>query len=126
MRASSEGFFKISELTELIRQVDILVHSLANGPEVTKPLLETSRKGYLAASSASAYSLVSMVQRFGPIMPQGGAVISLSYVAAVRTIPGYGGGMSSAKAEQREQRDFKIEKSNIQKYIFLGPLERLI
>ena len=78
--------------------MDILVHSLANGPEVTKPLLETSRKGYLAASSASAYSLVSMVQRFGPIMPQGGAVISLSYVAAVRTIPGYGGGMSSAKA----------------------------
>eukprot|EP00913_Durusdinium_trenchii_P006753 g6349.t1 len=63
-------------------QVDILVHSLANGPEVTKPLLETSRKGYLAASSASAYSLVSMVQRFGPIMPKGGAVISLSYVAA--------------------------------------------
>ena len=24
-------------------KVDILVHSLANGPEVTKPLLETSR-----------------------------------------------------------------------------------
>lgn len=28
--------------------IDILVHSLANGPEVQKPLLETSRKGYLA------------------------------------------------------------------------------
>jgi enoyl-[acyl-carrier protein] reductase I len=26
-------------------KVDILVHSLANGPEVTKPLLETSRAG---------------------------------------------------------------------------------
>lgn len=24
--------------------IDVLVHSLANGPEVTKPLLETSRK----------------------------------------------------------------------------------
>ena len=35
-------------------KIDILVHSLANGPEVTKPLLETSRRGYLAASSASA------------------------------------------------------------------------
>ena len=43
-------------------KIDILVHSLANGPEVTKPLLETSRKGYLAASSASAYSFVSLVQ----------------------------------------------------------------
>ena len=28
-------------------KIDILVHSLANGPEVTKPLLETSRSGYL-------------------------------------------------------------------------------
>ena len=27
-------------------KVDILVHSLANGPEVTKPLLDTSRAGY--------------------------------------------------------------------------------
>ena len=27
-------------------KIDILVHSLANGPEVTKPLLETSRAGY--------------------------------------------------------------------------------
>ena len=39
--------------------IDILVHSLANGPEVQKPLLETSRNGYLAALSASAYSKVN-------------------------------------------------------------------
>ena len=38
--------------------LDILVHSLANGPEVKKPLVETSRKGYLAAVGSSAYSLV--------------------------------------------------------------------
>ena len=65
---------------------------------VTKPLLETSRSGYLAASSASAYSLVSMVSRFGPIMNPGGSVISLTYMASEKVIPGYGGGMSSAKA----------------------------
>ncbi|KAK2969542.1 hypothetical protein RJ640_023800 [Escallonia rubra] len=61
--------------------IDILVHSLANGPEVTKPLLETSRNGYLAAISASS-----------------GSSISLTYIASERIIPGYGGGMSSAKA----------------------------
>ena len=92
----------VSEVAESVKndvgKVDILVHSLANGPEVTKPLLETSRKGYLAALSASSYSLVSMVQRFGPIMNQGGAVVSLTYLAADKIIPGYGGGMSSAKA----------------------------
>lgn len=99
--AASSGF-TVSEVAADVGRdfgsIDILVHSLANGPEVTKPLLETSRKGYLAASSASAYSLISLVQRFGPLMPPGGAVISLTYCASERTIPGYGGGMSSAKA----------------------------
>jgi enoyl-[acyl-carrier protein] reductase I len=78
--------------------LDIVAHSLANGPEVQNALLDTSRAGYLAAVSASAYSMVSMVQRFGPLMRPGGAVVSLSYLAAERAIPGYGGGMSSAKS----------------------------
>ncbi|MGD8321921.1 MAG: enoyl-[acyl-carrier-protein] reductase, partial [Gemmatimonadota bacterium] len=78
--------------------LDVLVHSLANGPEVQKELVDTSRAGYLAALGTSAYSLVGMVQRFGPLMNEGGAVISLSYLAAERAVPGYGGGMSSAKA----------------------------
>ena len=80
------------------RPLDIVVHSLANGPEVKKPLLETSRSGYLAAVSASAYSLLAMVARLGPLMRDGGAVASLTYMASERAIPGYGGGMSSAKA----------------------------
>jgi enoyl-[acyl-carrier protein] reductase I len=80
------------------KPLDIVVHSLANGPEVKKPLLETSRHGYLAAMSASAYSLVSMVSRFGPLMRKGGAFSSLTYMASERVIAGYGGGMSSAKA----------------------------
>ena len=78
--------------------LDIVVHSLANGPEVRKPLLEVSRNGYLAAISASAYSMVSMVQRLGPLMRPGGSFNSLTYMASERAIPGYGGGMSSAKA----------------------------
>ena len=80
------------------RPLDILVHSLANGPDVKKPLLQTSRSGYLAAVSVSAYSLVSMLQRWGPLMRAGGAAVSLTYMASERAIPGYGGGMSSAKA----------------------------
>lgn len=78
--------------------LDVVVHSLANGPEVKKPLLETSRAGYLAAVSASAYSFVSLVSRFGPLVRPGGSFLCLSYLAAERVVPGYGGGMSSAKA----------------------------
>lgn len=94
--------FTISEVAAQVEadygKIDIMVHSLANGPEVTKPLLETSRAGYLAANSASAYSFVSLVARMAPIMNEGGACLSLTYCASTDVIPGYGGGMSSAKA----------------------------
>jgi len=102
-RYSGLDGFTISEVAAKVAKdygkIDILVHSLANGPEVTKPLLETSRKGYLAASSASAFSAVSLLQHFGPIMNEGGAMLSLTYIASEKVIPGYGGGMSSAKAQ---------------------------
>lgn len=79
-------------------KIDILVHSLANAPEVTKNLLDTSRKGYLAAMSSSSYSFISLLSHFGPILSEGGSALSLTYIASERVIPGYGGGMSSAKA----------------------------
>jgi len=94
--------YTISEIAEDVGndfgKIDYIVHALANAPEVKKPLLETSRSGYLAASSSSAYSFVSLVQHFGPRLNHGGAAISLSYIASERVVPGYGGGMSSAKA----------------------------
>ena len=31
-------------MKDAVGNIDVLVHSLANGPEVAKPLLETSRK----------------------------------------------------------------------------------
>src|SRR2546425_6907645 len=78
--------------------LDIVIHPLANGPEVKKPLLETSRAGYLTAVSVSAYSLVSLLARLGPLMRPGGSALSLTYLAGERVVPGYGGGMSAAKA----------------------------
>ena len=95
------GDFTISGLAAAVAAdggVDIVVHSLANGSEVKKPLLETSRKGYLSAVSASAYSNVSLVAKLGPVASRGAAFLSLSYMAAERAVPGYGGGMSSAKS----------------------------
>ena len=96
--------YTIQEVAEQLRAdfgepcLDIIVHSLANGPEVKNDLLDTSRRGYLAALSASAYSMVSLLQRFAPLTREGGALVSLTYLAAERVVPGYGGGMSSAKA----------------------------
>ncbi|KAK9999751.1 hypothetical protein SO802_019354 [Lithocarpus litseifolius] len=101
-RYAGSSNWTVQEVAESVKNdfgsIDILVHSLANGPEVTKPLLETSRNGYLAAISASSYSYVSLLKHFIPIMNPGGSSISLTYIASERIIPGYGGGMSSAKA----------------------------
>ncbi|XP_057724329.1 enoyl-[acyl-carrier-protein] reductase [NADH], chloroplastic [Arachis stenosperma] len=101
-RYAGSSKWTVQEVAESVKEdfgtIDILVHSLANGPEVTKPLLETSRNGYLAALSASSYSYVSLLKHFLPIMNPGGSSISLTYIASERIIPGYGGGMSSAKA----------------------------
>ncbi|KAL9263835.1 Enoyl-[acyl-carrier-protein] reductase [NADH], chloroplastic-like protein, partial [Drosera capensis] len=119
-RYAGSSKWTVKEVVESVKEgfgsIDILVHSLANGPEVTKPLLETSRNGYLAALSASSYSYVSLLKHFLPIINPGmvlfsyscfcpfvfllvcGSSISLTYIASERIIPGYGGGMSSAKA----------------------------
>ena len=98
------GDYTISGLRDAIvkdfgkDKLSIVIHSLANGPEVQKALMDTSRSGYLTANSASAYSFVSMVSNFSPVMKRGGSFLNLTYMASEKVIPGYGGGMSSAKA----------------------------
>lgn len=94
--------YTVSEVAEQVKKdfghIDILVHSLANSPEIAKPLLDTSRKGYLSALSTSSYSFISLLSHFGPFMNEGASTISLTYLASTRAVPGYGGGMSAAKA----------------------------
>jgi len=103
-RYKEQGDFSVQGMTDRIRAdfgegaLDIVVHSLANAPEVKSPLVDTTRAGYLAALGVSAYSNVSLVRHLAPLMGAGGAFLSLTYMAGERVIPGYGGGMSSAKA----------------------------
>jgi enoyl-[acyl-carrier protein] reductase I len=103
-RYKDVGDFSIQGMASRVRadfgesSLDVVVHSLANAPEVKSPLVDTSRQGYLSAISVSAYSNVSLVRHLGPLMREGGSFLSLSYMAGERVIPGYGGGMSSAKA----------------------------
>jgi enoyl-[acyl-carrier protein] reductase I len=103
-RYAERGDFTIQGLAAALREafgepcIDILVHSLANGPEVQRPLLETSRSGYLEAVGTSAYSHISLLRALGPLFRPGASSLSLTYLASERVVPGYGGGMSSAKA----------------------------
>lgn len=93
-RYKDQGDFSISGMTARIKEdfgeqgLDIVVHSLANAPEVKSPLLDTSRRGYLSAIGVSAYSNVSLVRQLSPLMRPGGSFLSLTYIAGERVIPG--------------------------------------
>jgi len=86
-------------LKELNRPIDVLVHSLAfaNRDDLSNPFIETSREGFLLAQNVSAYSLVAMTRAVAPLMPDGGSVMTLSYLGATRVMPHYNV-MGTAKA----------------------------
>ncbi len=80
---------------------DILIHSMAFSREITKSLIDTSRKAYLEAMGISAYSLVSLTRAAAPFManrPGGASIVGLTYVAGEVVVPHYGGGMGTGKA----------------------------
>lgn len=89
----------INDTKKHSEHIDILIHSVAFSPEITRSHLEVSREAYLTAMSVSSYSLVALTRAVLPLM-QGrqGAIVGLSYLASERVVPIYGGGMASAKA----------------------------
>ena len=81
--------------------IDILIHSIAFSPEITKSAAETSRTAYMTALGISAFSLTSMLRAAEPYMagrPGGSSAVGLTYLGGERVVPYYGGGMSTAKA----------------------------
>jgi enoyl-[acyl-carrier protein] reductase I len=81
--------------------IDILIHSIAFSREVTKPLIDTTRKAYHEAMGISSYSLISFVRAAAPHMANrqgGGSVVGLTYIAGERVVPHYGGGMATCKS----------------------------
>jgi enoyl-[acyl-carrier protein] reductase I len=106
--------------------LDIIIHAVAFSPEIQKNHLETSRKAYLLAQSISAYSLVALTRAALPYMEgRSGSVVGLSYLAGERVVPGYGGGMASAKAslecDARVLSFFAGEKGHRVNIISAGP-----
>jgi enoyl-[acyl-carrier protein] reductase I len=81
------------------RKINAVVHSIAYSPEMDKPLLESSSSAYLRAQHISAYSFVETVRECiaSNILSDSSAITTLSYLGAVRSVPGYGC-MGPAKA----------------------------
>jgi enoyl-[acyl-carrier protein] reductase I len=88
--ASMDAAF--SEIEAKFGTLDFVVHSIAfaNKDELKGSFVDnTTREGFLAAMNVSAYSFVDVAKRAARIMPNGGSLISMTYLGSERTIPNY-------------------------------------
>lgn len=72
-------------------RIDFVIHSLAFAPreELTGQFVNTTRQGFATALDISAYSLVAVTRAAMPLMTEGGAIVTLSYLGAERVVPHY-------------------------------------
>jgi enoyl-[acyl-carrier protein] reductase I len=85
-----EAFF--GEVKKRTERVDLLLHSVAFAPRETLvgEFVNTSREAFKIAHDISAYSLVGLTRAALPFMQEhGGSVVAMSYLGAVRVVPGY-------------------------------------
>jgi enoyl-[acyl-carrier protein] reductase I len=77
--------------TELSGGLDTVMHAIAfaNRDDLSRPFVETSREGYLLAQEVSSYSLLAVARATAPLMPQGGSLITLTYLGSQRVVPNY-------------------------------------
>jgi enoyl-[acyl-carrier protein] reductase I len=80
----------LSMLSSLGR-LDAVVHSIAfaNREDLSRPFVETSRDGFLLAQEVSVYSLVAVAKATAPLMTDGGALMTLTYLGSTRVLTNY-------------------------------------
>lgn len=71
--------------------IDFVVHAVAfaNREDLKHPFSQTSRDGFRLAMDISAYSLVAVTRCAVPLMPNGGSIVTLTYLGATRAVPNY-------------------------------------
>jgi enoyl-[acyl-carrier protein] reductase I len=83
----------IEALAKRWDQFDILVHSLAYAPREClegEYMTSTTREGFRIAHEISSYSFTALAQAARPLMKgRNGALLTLSYIGAVRAMPSY-------------------------------------
>ena len=88
--ASMDRAFTIVE--KAFGQIDFLVHAIAfaERSQISGSMVENAtREGFLQAMNVSAYSFVDAARRASRLMPDGGSIITLTYLGAERAIPNY-------------------------------------
>ena len=73
-------------------KIDFLVHSIAfaGKDELQGSMVEnTSREGFSRAMDISVYSFIDACRRGAALMPDGGAIMCMTYLGAERVVPSY-------------------------------------
>ena len=71
--------------------IDFLVHAIgfSDKTELRGRYMDTSLVNFLMTMNISVYSFVAVAQRAAKLMPEGGALLTLSYYGAEKVIPHY-------------------------------------
>ena len=81
-----------AKLKDIYGEIDFVIHSVAfaNKNELQGSFVEnTTREGFLLALNVSAFSFVDVSRRAAELMPNGGSLVTLTYLGAERVIPNY-------------------------------------
>ncbi len=72
-------------------RIDFLVHSIAfaNRESLSGRFRDTSRADFHLALDISAYSFIACARRAARMMAPGGAMVTMTYLGAVRAVPNY-------------------------------------
>ena len=85
----------LKALAESVRNefgtLDFVVHAVAFAlrEELDGDFVNTSREGYRIAQDISSYSLTALAREVVPLMPNGGSIVTLSYLGGERVVPHY-------------------------------------
>ena len=81
----------IAELSNHWSKIDFVVHSLgfSDKNELRGAYYNTSRENFRKTMLISAFSFTELAQASFPMMPDGGSLLTLSYLGGVRTTPNY-------------------------------------
>ena len=87
--ASLDSVF--ATLQEAWGGLDFLVHAIAysDKAELTGRYADTSRANFLRTMEISCYSFVEVTRRAAAMMPEGGSVLTLTFLGAQRVTPNY-------------------------------------
>ncbi len=72
-------------------KLNFVVHSIAYAPRTALEgkFLDTTRADFLLAHDISVYSFLAVTRHAVPLMPDGGSILTLTYLGSERAVPGY-------------------------------------